>query len=290
MRSLVSAWFRLARWARAFSRARWTRTRHFGEGDFRSNLPRFTPEARRRIRPSSICSATSRSKRSDAGPDRAGLAAGPEAVDCSDSGHDEAHRLEENIGAEARRAHAPTIWAEIEKPQRRSQVEGATGILSKLENDRPVSEYMSLLGQWKLRRNQTWRSNESVPSLPARDRRLFTGTVRIDPLFQRADRRASGRQRHLRARRAHGMAHAPARPDPDRHLRLRPGAALGRPDRGDPARRRGLVRAGREALARRRANHGDDAHRHPGKARRQARRLDGTRERRAIREVITPAT
>ena len=56
-------------------------------------------------------------------------------------------------------------------------------------------------------------------------------------------RAASRRQRHLRARRAHRLAHASARPDPHRHLWLRPGAALGRPDRGDPPRRRRLVRA-----------------------------------------------
>ena len=73
----------------------------------------------------------------------------------------------------------------------------------------------------------------------------FTGTVRIDPLFQAPDSGARcRRQRHLRARRPHGMAHPSARPDPDRDGRLRPGAALGRPDRGDPARRRGLVPPG----------------------------------------------
>ena len=42
-------------------------------------------------------------------------------------------------------------------------------------------------------------------------------------------------------------------------------AALGRPDRGDPARRRGLVPAGRKALARRHADHRHDPYRHPGK-------------------------
>jgi hypothetical protein len=42
----------------------------------------------------------------------------------------------------------------------------------------------------------------------------------------------------------------------------------------------------RKALARRRAHNGHDAHRHPGKARRQDGRLDGTRERRAVRGLM----
>ena len=49
----------------------------------------------------------------------------------------------------------------------------------------------------------------------------FTGTVRIDPLIQPAGSRARGRrQRHVRAGRADGVAHAPVGPDPDRHRRL----------------------------------------------------------------------
>ena len=76
--------------------------------------------------------------------------------------------------------------------------------------------------------------------------------------------RGRRRQRHVRARRAHGVAHASARPDADRDGRLRLGAARGRADRGDPAGRRRLVPARREALARRHADHGDDAHRHSG--------------------------
>ena len=88
----------------------------------------------------------------------------------------------------------------------------------------------------------------------------FTGTVRIDPLFEApAPARVRRRERHLRARRPHGLAYPSARSDPDRHLGLRTGAALGRPDRGNPAGRRGVDSAGREALAWRRAEHRDDA-------------------------------
>ena len=54
----------------------------------------------------------------------------------------------------------------------------------------------------------------------------FTGTVRIDPLFAANAPARGGRQRrHLRARRAHRMAHASPRADADRHLRPRPRAA-----------------------------------------------------------------
>ncbi len=58
----------------------------------------------------------------------------------------------------------------------------------------------------------------------------FTGTVRLDPLFQSpAPARANGNSCNVRTRRAHGMAYASAGPDFGRHRRLRPDAALGRP-------------------------------------------------------------
>src|SRR5579864_7853771 len=82
-------------------------------------------------------------------------------------------------------------------------------------------------------------------------------------------------QRDLRAGCADVMAHSPAGADLDRHGWLRPRPAMGRPDRGDPARRCGLVLARREALAWGFAYHGDDAHRHSGKPRREGRGLDG---------------
>src|SRR5207237_146011 len=80
--------------------------------------------------------------------------------------------------------------------------------------------------------------------------------------------------------------HAPARPDLDRDRRLRVGAALGRAERGHPAGGRDLVPARRKALARSHGHHGPDAHRHPGKARRQGRRVDGARQRRAVQRGI----
>ena len=66
----------------------------------------------------------------------------------------------------------------------------------------------------------------------------FTGTVRIDPLFSPPDpARVAMALVHLRARRPHGVAHAPARPNADRHRRLRLGrsATAARSRRSEPA-------------------------------------------------------
>ena len=111
----------------------------------------------------------------------------------------------------------------------------------------------------------------------------FTGTVRIDPLFQP----------HAPARTAAGSVtfEPGARTAWHTHplgqtliitAGSRPGSAGRRADRGGPSRRRRLVPAWREALARRLADHGHDSHRHPGAARRQGRRLAGTRHRCSI--------
>ncbi len=92
----------------------------------------------------------------------------------------------------------------------------------------------------------------------------FTGSVRIDSPLPTTGTRARRRShRDIRTRRTDRVAHTPTRPDADRHGRLRTRAARRPTGRGDPARRRGLVCARREALARRVANHRDDAHRHP---------------------------
>jgi hypothetical protein len=107
----------------------------------------------------------------------------------------------------------------------------------------------------------------------------FTGALRIDPLFQAPDpARVRGASVTFEPG-AHGMAYRSPGSDPDRHIRPGMGAGLRRPSRGNPPRRRGLVSAGREALARR---DGDDAYRHSGGVGWQDRRLDGARQRRTI--------
>ena len=119
-------------------------------------------------------------------------------------------------------------------------------------------------GTGEQRVSEQWRSNEAVRSRPAKDRRSISparsASIRCS---RRADpARVDRRPRHLRAGRPHRVAHAPARPDADHHVRPRLGAARGRTDRGGPARRRGLVSARPEALAWGDAHDGDDAHRH----------------------------
>ncbi len=74
------------------------------------------------------------------------------------------------------------------------------------------------------------------------------------------------RSRHVRAWRSDGMALPSARPDPDRDGGRGAGAAMGRPGRRDPARRRRLDSARPKTLARGRAGQFDDAHRHHGRA------------------------
>ena len=116
----------------------------------------------------------------------------------------------------------------------------------------------------------------------------FTGTVRIDPLFDPAPpARAGGVERHVRAWRPYRMAHAPARSDADRDRRFRPGAAVGWSGGGDPAGRRRVDSTWGEALAWRLVDHGDDAHRHPREPRRQGRGLAGARHRGAVRRPIS---
>ena len=109
------------------------------------------------------------------------------------------------------------------------------------------------------------------------------------PLRRAGSRTRIGRKRYVRARCADGLAHASARPDVDRHLGGRKGAAMGRTDRGHQAWGCRLVSAGREALARRVADDRHDAYRYPREARRQSRRLAGARHGGAVQRLIARA-
>ncbi|MGY4292312.1 hypothetical protein ACVWXN_000404 [Bradyrhizobium sp. i1.4.4] len=110
----------------------------------------------------------------------------------------------------------------------------------------------------------------------------FTGSVRVDPLFQAPDpgRVSGGQVTFEPGARTAWHTHPLCRP--------RMGAARGRIDRGDPRRRRRLVSAGSEALARRFAHDGHDAYRHPGILQRKERRLDGEGGQRPVPKVRCP--
>ena len=111
----------------------------------------------------------------------------------------------------------------------------------------------------------------------------FTGTVRIDPLFEAPD---PGRVSGASVTFEPGARTAWHTHPLGQTLIVTAGCGLaqrlGRPGRGNPARRRGLVSSGRKTLARGDADDGDDAHRDPGEARRQGGGLDGTGQRRTV--------
>ncbi len=118
----------------------------------------------------------------------------------------------------------------------------------------------------------------------------FTGTVRVDPLFQVGDpTRLSGGQVTFEAG-ARTMWHTHPL---GQTLIVTSGLGWvqceGWADRGNPSRRRHLVSARREALAWRDGDDRDDPYRHYGIARRQQRRLDGKGQRRAIPQMSSCA-
>ena len=143
------------------------------------------------------------------------------------------HRLDENIGAVCGRTDGRRPAGHR---KRGFKDYGAGGSISRKAgaDDRALSEAFRSHELGELQTMEIKRSG-SQPSGkgPAE---YFTGTVRIDPLVQAAGSGASsGRERHLRAGRADGVAYPPAGADLDRDGRLWPGAALGRADRGNPA-------------------------------------------------------
>ena len=117
----------------------------------------------------------------------------------------------------------------------------------------------------------------------------FTGAVRVDPLFQAPRPGAGGRRPcDVRAECSHGVAYASAWPDADHYFRIWMGAERRRPHRGGPSRRRGVVSARPEALARRFADDGDEPYCNSGILERKSGDLDGKGERRAVPQVIGP--
>ena len=78
----------------------------FDSTDFRSTLPRFTPEALKANQALvDLLGRIAAAEEGDTGPDRAGLAAGPKAVDCADSGDHEAGSPGREHRRRCRRTH-----------------------------------------------------------------------------------------------------------------------------------------------------------------------------------------
>jgi len=177
----------------------------FDSSDFRSTLPRFTPEALK-ANQALIDLLASIGERKKATPAQIALAwllaQKPWIVPIP--GTTKLHRLDETSG-QSQSNSRPTICETSRTPL---QDHGARRSVPRKAgaDDRPLNDPAKEFKKWK--------SNEAAHSLPAKDRqRYFTGTVRVDPLFNPPRSSAcSRRQRHLRARRPYRMAHPPAGP------------------------------------------------------------------------------
>ena len=97
----------------------------FDQTDFRNNVPRFSPEARKaNMALVDVVKAVAERKEATPGPGRAGLAAGAEALDRADPRHDQAAPP----GGEPRRRRTSTLTAsrpaEIGRRLARIEVQG----------------------------------------------------------------------------------------------------------------------------------------------------------------------
>ena len=111
----------------------------FDSSDFRSTLPRFTPEALKANQALvDLLGSIGRTEEGDTRPDRARLAAGPEAVDRSDPGHHEAASPGREHRGGRSRTHARRSPRDR---QRRLQDHGARGSVPRKAgaNDRSLS-------------------------------------------------------------------------------------------------------------------------------------------------------
>ena len=119
----------------------------------------------------------------------------------------------------------PTIYAKSTAPLHRSRYKGI-GIPRSFGSKPVVEQGKECTGvhSMKINRNGAQPSGKG----PAE---YFTGSVRVDPLFQAPDpARSPWRQCHVRARRTHSMAYASVGPDADRDGGLWSSTALGRAD------------------------------------------------------------
>lgn len=124
--------------------------------------------------------------------------------------------------------------------------------------------------------------NGTQPSVKGPDE-WFTGDVRIDSQFQRSEpSRLTGAIVTFEPGARTALAHPSAGTDTDRDFRDRLDPMRGRKPCRNPCRRRDLVSAWTQALARRHSHDGDDAHRHSGSTGRQECHLDGEGDGRGI--------
>ena len=110
----------------------------FDSSDFRSTLPRFTPDALKANQALiDLLAGIAEAEEGDTGSDRARVAAGPEAVDGTDPGHDQAAAPGREHRGRYPSNSRPTI---CETSMRRLQDHGARGSIPRKAgaDDRPV--------------------------------------------------------------------------------------------------------------------------------------------------------
>ena len=173
---------------------------NFDSTDFRSTLPRFTPEALK-ANQALVDLLGSIAERKKATPAQIALAwllaQKPWIVPIP--GTTKLHRLDENIGAVAVEL-TPDDLREIDSAASKITVQGRPLSREAGADDRPLSGHRKrgIQDEMDIKRIGSQPSGKGPAD-------WFTGTVRIDPLFQAPDpARVVGRQRHLRARRADG--------------------------------------------------------------------------------------
>ena len=97
----------------------------FDASDFRSQIPRFSPEnLPGNLALAEYVAQLAEKKGNDSCPHRPGMAAGAKAVYCSHSGHKKVSRIQENIGG-AEISFAPEELAEIRENLERFEIIGA---------------------------------------------------------------------------------------------------------------------------------------------------------------------
>ena len=131
----------------------------FDSTDFRNIVPRFTPEARKANQAVVDLIGEIATKEGDAGSDRARLAAGPEAVDRSNPGHDKASSPGRKYRSDCRRTHTRRSPRDRQRRLKDYCARGAVpGTLA--ENGRPVIGEGATQGG--VHHGASWRTGSSA--------------------------------------------------------------------------------------------------------------------------------
>jgi len=168
-RNSESAWSRIAPWARASSGQDRRKWRSSNSSDFRSTLPRFTPEAPSESGPDRSAGRHWGTEEGDARSDRTRLAVARSRGLVPIPGTTKLHRLDENIGRFQSNSR-PTICETSRTPLAMIAVQGARYPSRKAgADDRPLNAP---------RKIKRWRVKRSGLTASGKDRQsILPGTV-----------------------------------------------------------------------------------------------------------------